>query len=258
MNASSDLQLPSVRKIFVPKPGYTLFDIDLAGADAQVVAWDANDEKLKTAFRNHAKGLGPKIHCVNAIDIFGQDRAGVGGKNEPYYSRAKAGVHLTNYGGKAATCASALSISISEAQAFQNHWFRLHPEIREWQERVRESLYNYRSVVNRFGFRKVYFERIDDSLLGQALAWIPQSTVALTVNKAWDNIEQNIPEVEILLQVHDSLVGQYPTKKEALLLPEIYKQSQIVIPYDDPLIIPFGLKKSEKSWGDCQDAKWPI
>lgn len=256
MTTQLDFSLPSVRKMFVPDPGFTLFDIDLAGADAQVVAWEAGDEKLKTAFRNFAKGSGPKIHAVNAIDIFGS-RAG-NGKVEPYYTRAKMGVHLTNYGGKAQTCATALSISLAEAQHFQNLWFRNHPEIREWHDRVMQSLLTTRSVHNKFGFRKVYFERIDDSLLGQALAWVPQSTVAITVNKAWDNIERNIPEVQIMLQVHDSLVGQYPTAKEALLLPEIHKQSQIVIPYDDPLIIPFGIKKSTISWGDCEDANWGI
>jgi DNA polymerase I-like protein with 3'-5' exonuclease and polymerase domains len=249
-------QLPSVRKMFVPKPGYTIADIDLAGADAQVVAWEAGDEKLKTAFRNYAKGIGPKIHAVNAMDIFGA-RAG-NGKVEPFYSRAKAGVHLTNYGGRARTCAGALGISLWEAEQFQNLWFTNHPEIKEWHNTVMNSLMTRRSVTNKFGFRKFYFERIDESLLGQALAWIPQSTVAITVNKAWDNIERNIPEVEIMLQVHDSLIFQYPTQKEALLLPKIYEQCQIVIPYDDPLIIPFGIKKSTRSWGDCADASWGV
>lgn len=255
-NLVPDLHMPSIRKMFVPDPGFTIFDIDLAGADAQVVAWEAGDEKLKKAFRDYAAGRGPKIHVVNAIDIFGE-RAG-DGKREPYYSRAKAGVHLTNYGGKAKTCATTLNISIYEAQEFQNRWFRLHPEIREWQESVRNSLYTTRSVKNQFGFRKFYFDRIDDSLLGQALAWIPQSTVGLTVNAAWDNIENNIPEIQIMLQVHDSLVGQYPTYLESKILPKLYQETRITIPYDDPLIIPFGLKTSTKSWGDCQDRPWPI
>jgi len=257
MSQDLELHLPSLRKMFVPalKPGYTMFDIDLAGADAQIVAWEANDAKLKKAFRDFAAGKGPKIHCVNAIDIFGIDRAGASGKNEPYYARAKAGVHLTNYGGKARTAATALGITVAEAERFQLHWFNIHPEIKDWQDRVNNDLMTKRQITNRFGFRKVYFERMEN-LLPQALAWIPQSTVALTVNKAWDNIERNLPEVQVLMQVHDSLVGIYPTHKEAIILPELYKQVQIVIPYDDPLIIPFGLKTSTVSWGDCQDRKW--
>ena len=29
-----------------------------------------------------------------------------------------------------------------------------------------------------------------------------------------------------------------------------------MMPYDDPLIIPWGLKASQKSWGDCEKATW--
>lgn len=249
-------QLPSLRKMFVPDPGFTIAEIDLAGADAQVVAWEAGDEKLKKAFRDFARGIGKKIHAVNAIDIFGETRAGASGKNEPYYTYAKMGVHLTNYGGKARTCATALGITVGEAEHFQSHWFREHPEIREWHNRTMHELMTTRQVKNKFGFRKFFFERIDEGLLGQALAWVPQSTVAITVNKAWENIENNLPEVQIMLQVHDSLIFQYPTAKESLLLPEIKRYSEIVIPYDDPLIIPFGLKTSTKSWGDCDERKW--
>jgi len=257
MSDALNFSLPSVRNMFVPDPGYTLFDIDLAGADAQVVAWEANDKKLKQAFRDFAAGIGPKIHAVNALDIYGPELAGIKGKNEPFYTYAKMGVHLTNYGGKARTCATALAITVSQAERFQDLWFRNHPEIRDWHERVEHELHTTRSVRNAFGFRKFYFDRIE-GLLPQALAWVPQSTVAITVNKAWENISNNIPEVEIMLQVHDSLVGQYPTNKEALLLPEIHAQSKIIIPYDDPLIIPFGIKTSQKSWGECQDRSWTV
>ena len=110
--------MPNIRKFFAPDPGHILFDVDLAGADAQVVAWEADDEVLKKAFRDYQAGRGPKVHCVNALDIFGERLAGPEGKKDPYYTRAKMGVHLTNYGGKPKTCASALSISIHEAEAF--------------------------------------------------------------------------------------------------------------------------------------------
>lgn len=248
-------QLPSLRKMFRPDPGKIICDIDLAGADAQVVAWDAGDEKLKAAFRAFAAGKGPKIHVANAKTIFGE-LAG-DGKREPYYTYAKMGVHATNYGAKPPTLARALNISQPAAKRFQDTWFREHPEILEWQHNTMQKLMTTRSVQNAFGFRKFYFDRIDDSLLGQALAWVPQSTVAITVNKAWEAISNALGnEVDFLLQVHDSLVFQILESRAALLLPEIKRYSQIVIPYDDPLIIPFGLKVSNKSWGDAVDTKW--
>lgn len=254
MSLGSNIVLPNVRKFFLPDPGHILFDVDLAGADAQIVAWEANDEALKQAFRDHAAGKGPKVHCVNAKAIFG-DRAGPDGKTDPYYSRAKAGVHLTNYGGKARTCAAALSISTTEAEHFQREWFRLHPAIADWHETTMRNLQTTRSVRNPFGFVRTYFDRIE-GLLPEALAWIPQSTVAIIIDTAYNTITETIPEIEILLQVHDSLVGQCKISDWPRLKPLLHNALKVVVPYADPLIIPTGLKTSTRSWGDVQDEKW--
>jgi hypothetical protein len=50
--------LPNVRRLFKPDPGFTLIDIDLSGADAAVVAWEANDQELKDAFMSGMKRRG--------------------------------------------------------------------------------------------------------------------------------------------------------------------------------------------------------
>lgn len=254
MSLGSNIVLPNVRKFFLPDPGHILFDVDLAGADAQIVAWDANDEPLKAAFRAHAAGKGPKVHCVNAKAIFG-DKAGPDGKTDPYYSRAKAGVHATNYGAKARTLSMALSCSVAEAEKFQRDWFRAHPDIEAWHGAVQRSLETTRSVRNAFGFVRTYFDRIDQ-LLPEALAWIPQSTVAIIIDTAYNRITANIPDVDILLQVHDSLVGQCPTSLWPKRKQEIRAALEVVVPYDDPLVVPTGLKTSTHSWGAVQDEKW--
>lgn len=255
MSLGSNIKLPNVRKFFLPDPGYILFDVDLAGADAQIVAWEADDKPLKQAFRDHAAGKGPKVHCVNSIAIFGT-KAGPDGKTDPYYSRAKAGVHLTNYGGKAKTCAAALSIPVWEAEHFQSEWFRLHPAIKEWHHTVENSLRTSRSVRNPFGFVRTYFDRIDDQLLGQALAWVPQSAVAIIIDTAYNRITETLPDVQILLQVHDSLVGQCPLPLWPIIKPKLRDCLEVVVPYADPLIVPTGLATSTKSWGDVQAESW--
>lgn len=255
MSLGSDIKLPNVRRFFLPDPGYILFDVDLAGADAQIVAWEAEDEVLKKAFRDYQAGKGPKVHCANALDMFGIAKAGENGKNEPYYSRAKAGVHLTNYAGKARTLASALSISVAESQHFQDEWFRKHPAIAKWHETVQNSLSTTRSVRNAFGFVRTYFDRIDD-LLPQALAWIPQSSVAIIIDTAYNRITHTLPDVDILLQVHDSLVGQCPIPLWPIRKKQIREALEVVVPYPDPLIIPTGLKTSTRSWGDAKDENW--
>ena len=255
MSLGSNIILPNVRRFYTPDPGYIIWDVDLAGADAQIVAWEANDQPLKQAFLDYQAGIGMKVHCVNAISIFGEQKAGANGKTDPYYSRAKAGVHLTNYGGKPATCASALKISLAEAAHFQRMWFQLHPAIAEWHERVLHDLHTTRSVTNKFGFTRRYFDRLDN-LLPEALAWVPQSTVAIVINTAYNRIHRQLPNSHILLQVHDSLVGQTPISEWKTTKPLLRSLLNVTIPYDDPLVIPTGLKTSTVSWGDCKDEAW--
>lgn len=242
---------PNVRRLFIPDPGMTLFDVDLAGADAQVVAWEADDADLKAKFRS-----GEKIHALNAKDIYGGD-AGPDGKRQPYYKKAKMGCHLTNYSGKPLTLAKGLGMTIKEAEWFQRRWFSMHPGIKDWHEYILNELMTKRSVRNKFGFRRFYFDRIE-GLLPQALAWIPQSTVALVINKGLVNISESKTKLELLLQVHDSLVGQFPTHQQTESLRVLQNCLRVPIPYDDPLTISTSLDLSTKSWGDLTATEWPI
>jgi DNA polymerase-1 len=240
------IQLPKIRNLFVPDPGYILCDTDLDRADLQVVVWEANDDDLKLKLR-----AGADIHTENAKDIFGP-RAGKAER-----ALAKAGVHATNYGASARTLARALAITVREAEYFQHRWFSAHPGIRDWHERTLGLLQARREVRNQFGFRRYYFDRIE-GVLPQALAWIPQSTVAIVTNQGILNLYKEVPQVDILLQVHDSLVWQVKKAMFYYLLPRIKSCLEITIPYEDPLIIPVGLKASESSWGDCRDMPWEV
>lgn len=158
----------------------------------------------------------------------------------------------TNYGGSARTMAAAAACTVHQAELLQARWFAAHPGIKAWHRRVEMALQTSRTVTNKFGYRRVYFDRIE-GLLPEALAWIPQSTVALYINRIWDKWVTNVPEIQILLQVHDSLVFQLPTYKFERMIPTLREfASSVVIPYDDPLVIPIGFNYSTKSWGDCK------
>jgi len=171
--------------------------------------------------------------------------------------QAKSWVHGTNYGGSPRTMAVAAGITTAQSEAMQRRWFAAHPGIKHWHRRVEASLQQSRSVHNAFGFRRTYFDRIE-GVLPEALAWIPQSTVANVINHGLLNIYTNLPSVQLLLQVHDSLVLQWPVSQDHHLRPLIRNQLLIPVPYPDPLTIPVGLKTSHTSWGDCKAAEWEI
>jgi DNA polymerase-1 len=245
--------LPNIRKLFIPDPGHILLDCDLSGADAQVVAWESEDEDLKDAFR---RGL--KLHKKNAADMWGAEFTSLSEDSPQYkrlYDEIKKGVHATNYLGSARTLAITLGWTVAKAEQFQSRWFALHPGIKtKFHGRVHAELSRSRSVTNKFGFRIFYFDRID-SVFSEAVAWLPQSTVANTCFKGALQVRERLPWVQILLQVHDSLVLQIPRHR----LPDIVQIRDALtntIPYSDPLTIPWSLKLSPVSWGDAKDYKW--
>lgn len=239
------LSLPNVRRLFIPDDGYVMFEADLKGADAQVVAAEAKDEELLSAFR---KGL--DIHDFNAISMWGDSYAKLEGHTRSARrKKCKVAVHGTNYGASPRTIAITLGWSIAEASGFQYRWFDLHPGIREWHERVYLDLQKSRAATNKFGYRIVYFDRVD-GLLPQALAWIPQSTVALTSFRGLRRLIDTFPQVKILLQVHDSIVFQFP-KTDLPSNQEILSSLETPIPYEPSLTIPWSLSASAESWGAC-------
>lgn len=252
-------QFPNIRSMFVPDPDYTWFDGDLDRADLQVVVWEADDEMLKAALKQ-----GADIHLMNAFVLDRKEPPPLDElvETHPKYRDhrgplklqrefSKVFCHGTNYGGGARTMAANTGRTIHDIDRAQKLWFGAHPGIEKWHRRVETQVKRFRFVENRFGYRWYIFDRIE-SLLPEAIAWIPQSTVSIVINKIWMNIYEKLNEVEVLMQVHDSLCGQFLTSRKEALVPQIKDCGRITIPYEDPLVIPFGLKTSEVSWGEVK------
>jgi len=224
---------PNIRSMFIPDPGYTFFDGDLDRADLQVVVWEADDKELKQMLRE-----GVDIHSENAKTL------------KTTRQLAKVWVHGCNYGGSPRTMAANCGLTVQQATQMQKAWFSAHPGIEKWHERTKLQVQAKRFVENKFGYRWYIFDRID-SIIPEAIAWVPQSTVSIVINKIWMQIYETLPEVQVLLQVHDSLGGQYP-KNQSSYKAKIEEAGKIVVPYEDPLVIPFSVKTSDISWGDCK------
>lgn len=250
--------LPNMRSMYVPDPGMTFFDMDLDRADLQVVVWEAEDEELRTALR-----MGADIHLLNVYAIDRKEPPPLEElvETHPRYADhrgprkhkrefAKVFVHSSNYGGGARTVAANTGRSVHDIDRAQKAWFDAHPGIKRWHEHTLHQIQSRRYVENKFGYRWHIFDRLEQALPA-ALAWVPQSTVGCYINRIWMALYEQVPEVEVLIQVHDSLAGQFPTSKRESLIARITEVSHIAIPYDPPLVIPCGIKTSEVSWGDC-------
>ena len=167
------------------------------------------------------------------------------------YAMFKSLCHGTNYLGTADGIAPRIGLNVLETERIQKWYFGLCPEIAKWQEDIKKQVAGRRYVQNVFGYRNYFFDKIEGTIFNQAVAWIPQSTVACLINRAYVNIYDNLKEVEVLLQVHDSLAGQFDSIHGDWALRRIVEEAQVPLPYPEPLIIPVGVVSSNESWGAC-------
>lgn len=247
----SELVLPNVRTIYVPDQGNTFFDLDLSKADLRIVVEESDETELRQML---AEGRDPYVEVAREFyhdPSLQKNRPD--GSPHPRYTTFKSFCHGTHYLGTAVGLAQRLGLTVHEADKTQRWYLGKYPRIQKWQERVKEQVRSRRYVQNAYGFRRYYFDRVDDALFRQAIAWIPQSSIGLYINHIWLALFEQHPWIEILLQVHDSLAGQFPTYKKELALQTIKATAETCfVPYPKPLFIPIGIKTSAVSWGDCK------
>lgn len=242
-DSDSGLVLPNVRSLFIPDDGYVIFDTDLSKADLRIVVWESGEQEMKAMLK---EGRDPYLET--GAEYLKRKIT----KLSPEYRTFKSFCHGTHYLGTPHGLAQRLSLTVRDAEKLQKWYFGKYPAIARWQEDFKKKVASRRYVENVFGYRRYYFDRMEESVFREAIAWVPQSTVALYINRIWMNIYKQHPHIQILLQVHDSLVGQFPSHRQDECIKQINDCGQIVLPYEDPLIIPMGLKWSEKSWGECK------
>jgi len=235
--------LPNVRKLFIPDPDKTFFDIDLDSADLRIVVWESDCTEMKAMF---AEGLKPYVEVAKEYY-----RDPTIDKHHPSYKLFKALCHGTNYLGTPSGLAGRIGLNASEVERIQAWYYGKFPQIKSWQDDICARVRSDRYVENVFGYRNYFFDRIEGTIFNQAVASIPQSSVACLINRGYKNIHDRHPEIQVLLQVHDSLAGQFPTSLRDEAVGKILDCCSVPLPYDEPLIIPVGLVTSETSWGAC-------
>lgn len=244
--------LPNIRKLFICDEGMEFFDIDLDSADLRVVTWDSDCASMKKYF---AEGKKPYVEV--AKHYFQDDTID---KNHAAYKAFKVICHGTNYGGGAPEIYSRMpksakveGLSIERIYKIQEWYLKdMFPEIAEWQKRIETNVRQFRYVENVFGYRIWFFDRMEGTIFKQAIAAVPQSTVGCLINRGYKAIYDNEPQIQILLQVHDSLAGQYPIEIRDYAVKKVIDHCSVPLPYaSGELIIPVGIKTSRLSWGDC-------
>lgn len=219
-------QPASMKKFMLVDKGYIGFNFDLSGADSRNVAFCGPVPVMRDAYLR-----GADIHRLTASLIFGKppeeissepgsSDIGNGLESERYWGKKMN--HSSNYGIGFKELAYRLMITEKEAKDLLNAYHSAYPEVRSgYQAQIVQMLRNGRRVTNPFGRTRLFLDRWGEPLFQDAYAYFSQSAVADIINRWGLAYIDKIPEVELLNQIHDSLVFQISKDVEPKRIVEI-------------------------------------
>jgi len=246
LEVEGSIKLPNVKKIFLPDEGKEICDADYSGADIMIVAADSECKWLLDYFDN-PRGCG-KVYAYIASEFLQKEIT----QYSKEYKVFKGVFHGTNYLMGINRLAMMASIPLELAKQLQEFYYMLCPEVKLWQEQVIREISTKGYITNIFGRRGWYLNKNDPMLNNKAASFKPQSSIADLMNHAMVAMYEKYPEMDILLQVHDSAVVQYDKEYAELYRKRVIECMEIPLPYKKTLIIPADIQVSYKSYGDVQ------
>ena len=211
-------QPPEMKRYMMADDGYILYSMDLSQAENRVVAYIAPEPSMIQAFES-----GIDIHSQTAGLIFRKPVDEI--SNEPGSCDIAGGRYSERFWGKKANHglnydlgykSFALYYEIPEVEAkfIVSSYHTAYPGVRQYYEWVQNKLRDDRILQNAFNRKRKFMDRWGHTLFKEAYSWIPQSSVADKLNR--DGVlfiyrnQQWFKEVELLNQVHDSILFQIP------------------------------------------------
>jgi DNA polymerase I-like protein with 3'-5' exonuclease and polymerase domains len=158
--------------------------------------------------------------------------------------------HGSNYLAQPQTIAKHARIPLQIAKDFQAEYFRVFPCIPAWHKNVFWQLENLGYLISPFGRRRFFFGRPKDgSTQRDAVAHVPQSMTADEINKALLNLWR-ADRVQLLGQVHDSILFQFPEHLRDEIVPWAVEQAQtrLVLERGREFVVPVEAKTGF-NWG---------
>lgn len=203
-----------LHKIFVPDDGYVFINIDQKQAESKGVAYLSGCEKYKQIHKDSnthiavGKLLFPEL---NYDKKQANETKLPWDHNHSYYDLFKRIQHASNYAQTPRGLARQIHSKINFAEELQNKYFANFSEIRDWQLDIAQKLKIYHSLTTPLGRSRLFLGRTwDDSLVKEAIAYIPQSMISqlnkIILWRIWNYFDPN--RAQVLLEGHDSNLFQ--------------------------------------------------
>lgn len=275
------------RDIYVADPGMTLVGFDKAQAEARFVAYKGYICTGDATYKNLVES-GEKIHvwfmkrlserriCPLSIDeISYQMSLPSHQKSEDFnawYFIAKKAIHAFSYGlgpirfckVVAAESDGTVLVETATANKVKTALYESISTIPKWQQAVIGHLRTSRTIVTTFGRCRLFLERWGEDLFGEAYAYEPQATASGDdVNRSILALAEACPNLQVLQQNYDSMLGQVPEGEVANTLEKIktlceqpFKVWNFRLDNHIEITIPV-VAKVGKNWGDYDTEENP-
>jgi len=225
----------NIRKAFIAKKGFTLISADYNQIEMRILADLADVKELKKAFKNNED-----IHSLTASQIFNVDIKKI---DQDMRRKAKAINFGIIYGISQYGLAKQINVSNHEANEFLNAYFLKFPEIKLYMNNTIKFCRKSGYVNNIFG-RRSHFIGINDKNFNvrnfqeraainapiQGSASEIMRLVMIRLDKKLKSLRDN--ESKILLQIHDELIFEVPTKNSQNMIKMIKEEMTSVTESD--------------------------
>lgn len=275
-----------LRSVFISDPGYKFANLDLEQGDARnvgAICWQLFVESQGEAYAGSYLDAceSGDLHTYNSRLIW-PDLGWTGDlkedrkiadvifyRQDSYRQMSKKGGHGTNYFGTPPTMAKHLKVETNVIKDFQRRYFGAYPvigcmpdpftKVRDhslpnWHNWVRKQIAETHTITTMLGRRRQFFGRSDDdATLRKAIAYEPQSLTGDEINTGMLRVWRG-NKVMLLIQVHDSILCQYPEELEDEIIPWLIETMRIEIELKKgrKFVVPVEAKVGW-NWGDWDE-----
>ena len=229
-----------LRSVFVADPGMKLAYIDLEQAESRLVGAIEhnlfNDSRYLDACESGDLHTAVCRLAWKGLPWTGDPRLDRGVAEQPFYrghsyrDMAKKLGHGTNYNGKPVTMGKQTNLDSRIVAEFQHAYFDAFPAHRRWHVHVAARLVESGCLVSLSGRRRRFLGRRDDDItLREAIAFDPQGSVGDILNRGMLQVWR-LDICQLLLQVHDAILIQYPEAEEGTILPLVLNAIEVPVP----------------------------
>lgn len=254
------------RYLYVPSyPDWEMAELDYSNIENRLTALLANDPRL--AKYDDPKHSDYKVLASRHLGIPYDEVVKEKGHSTPY-GMAKVLVLGTNYGLGAAKIAATYDLPLQEVKDLMLTWKREIKETIRWQGEVSRQAKTQGWLVTPFGRKRWFY---DADYHTKALSFLPQSVAADVIFRAMIGLMYkriNWPEEKVrcivqvyeplpkparmILQVHDSLLFEYPKSMREEVLRVVKKVMEQPFAELGGYKIPVSIAISAQSWGEVE------